>query len=173
MNSRFVPITTGVGALAIAVCSVIFIDGLWHWLIASPLLWVSYISLKVGIFYSQDEVDKMTGADKLNNNRSIMFPAATYIIVFQVAKYIVICVLFYSGFAGISSLVIIPLAALLLIIKSFEPLRFNIIRSKLRERSRLSKSIMAIVMFFAQDLIMSGVVFGLGLLIAKALLRLW
>jgi len=166
MNSRFVPITTAIGASAIAVCAVIFIDGLWHWLIASPLLFVAYTSFKVGFFYPQTEVDKMTGADKFTDADK---STPSIFVVFPVAKFIVVCALLYFGFAGISGLVIIPLAILLLIIKSFEPLRFNIIRDRLRGGG-MSNSIMLIVMFFAQDIIISGAAFGLGILVAKILL---
>ena len=71
MNSRFVPITTAIVSLAIAAFVVVYFDSLWRWVIASPLLvFVTWPSIKIGLFSSQEVVDKMTGADKFYKDSS-------------------------------------------------------------------------------------------------------
>lgn len=65
MNSRFVPITTAIASALIAVFFILYFDGVWRWLVASPLLvLVSWPSARIGLFASQEAVDKMTGVDK-------------------------------------------------------------------------------------------------------------
>lgn len=65
MNSRFVPLVTALVTFLIAAFFVLYFQSMWRWVVASPLLvFVTWPSLKVGLFASQDTVDKMTGADK-------------------------------------------------------------------------------------------------------------
>jgi len=72
LNSRFVPITTAVVSLAVAAFIIVYFDSLWRWVIASPLLvFVTWPSIKVGLFSPQEVVDRMTGADKLYKNSSV------------------------------------------------------------------------------------------------------
>jgi hypothetical protein len=67
MNSRIVPIVTALVAVAIAIFFIAYFEGAWRWLIASPLIvFVVWPSIKIGLFASQQEVDKLTGADKLS-----------------------------------------------------------------------------------------------------------
>jgi len=55
-------------SFAIAVFFIGYFEGIWRWLIASPLLvFVVWPSLKIGLFASREEVDKLTGADKLHS----------------------------------------------------------------------------------------------------------
>jgi hypothetical protein len=72
MNPRLVPIITGLAALSLAAFFVLSFEGLWHWLVASPLImFVAWPSLKIGFFSSKEEVYKLTGADKFIKNDTI------------------------------------------------------------------------------------------------------
>ncbi len=72
MNSRLIPVTTAIVSLAIAVFFIAYFDSLWRWIIASPLLvFVTWPSIKIGLFSSQKDVDKMTGADKIHDNSTV------------------------------------------------------------------------------------------------------
>lgn len=69
MNSRIVPISTGILSFTIAAFFIFYFDGVWRWFVVSPLLiLVVWPSLKIGLLSSQEEVDKLTGADKLQSS---------------------------------------------------------------------------------------------------------
>jgi len=55
-------------SFTVAAFFILYFEGVWRWLVASPLLvFVFWPSLKIGLFSSQEEVDKLTGADKVQS----------------------------------------------------------------------------------------------------------
>jgi hypothetical protein len=72
MNSRLISTTTAIVSLAIAVFFIVYFESLWRWVIASPLLvFVTWPSIKIGLFSSQKNVDKMTGTNKNYDNSTV------------------------------------------------------------------------------------------------------
>jgi len=62
MNPRLVPIIVAIISFFIALSAVLFIDGLWHWAIASPILmFITWPALKISFFASKEQLEEMTG----------------------------------------------------------------------------------------------------------------
>ncbi|MBN4050646.1 hypothetical protein JYU13_00915, partial [Gammaproteobacteria bacterium AH-315-M22] len=65
MSSRLVALSTGFIFIFIAVIFIIYLEGLWKYIIVGPSLLFGIASIKTGLFSSQHKLDKMTGVDKL------------------------------------------------------------------------------------------------------------
>jgi hypothetical protein len=161
MNSRFVPLTSAVLSTLLAYFLIIYFDGLWRWIIATPILFfVSWPSFKIGLFAPQSEVDKMTGQDKLEE------PVNPFLLLIEIiysSRYLIYALTMYVSFNGFP-LYFIPLLALPnCLIKSLNPNRFNMIRD--RKRGSGYYGVLKIYpYFYIQDLIIIGIFYGLGIL---------
>ena len=161
MNSRFLPLTSAVVSLLVAIFFIVYFDGVWRWLIVSPMLiFITCPCFKIGVFSSQEEVDEMTGANKLN--KPISFPLLLIEIIYfcRYPLYLAIVYLSYKSF----SLYFIPLLAVVCcLVKSFDSIRFNILRAAKRSDG-VYGLIKKYPFFYIQDLIIVGVLYGLSAL---------
>jgi hypothetical protein len=166
MNSRFVPLTSAIVSLLIAIFCVYYFDGWWRWLIASPILvFISWPSFKIGILSPQSEVDEMTGADKLEE------PVNSYLLLMEIiyfSRYLLYAGTMYLSFK-ITPLYIFPLLAIACcLIRTLNPIRFNMAKAEKRKNGfyGLAK---IYPFFYMQDLIIIGVLYGLGILVRNVL----
>jgi len=166
MNSRFVPITTAIVSFSVAVFFILYFSGLWRWIIASPLLvLVTWPSLKIGLFSPQKDVDKLTGADKLEE------PINPYLLLIEFvsfSRYILYAVTAYLSFIGFPFYIVPLIAVVVSLAKAFNPIRFNITVSAKRENGVIG-ILKTYPYFYFQDFIIVSIVYGLGLLIQEVL----
>ncbi len=160
MSSRFVPITVAIFSFGLVVFFIWYFNSVWHWLVSSPILvLVTWPALKIGLFAPQTEVDKMTGADKLELAPIKPFLLAIELISFS--RYIFYGLAAYIGFTVFSFYAVLPLAAIVCVLKSFNSVRFNLTRDSKRRNGILGVA-KIYPFFYVQDLIIVSAVYGLG-----------
>ena len=166
MNSRFVPITTAIVSFGVAVFFIVYFSGLWHWIIASPLLvLVTWPSLKIGFFSPQDEVDKLTGADKLERPIN---PFLLLIEVVSFSRYILYAATAYLSFTGFPFYIVPLMAVLVSLAKTFNTVRFNI-TAEAKCKNGFVGLLKTYPYFYIQDFIIVCIVYGIGVLAQKVL----
>jgi hypothetical protein len=166
MNSRFIPITTAIVSFMVAVFFIFYFNGLWRWIIASPLLvLVTWPSLKIGFFTPQEEADKLTGADKLEQ------PVNPYLLLTEIisfSRFVLYAVTAYLSFSGFPFYIVPIMAVIVSLAKAFNPIRFNLMVAAKRKNGFVGV-IKAYPYFYIQDFIIVCVVYGLGIVAQKVL----
>lgn len=163
MNPRVVPITVAIVSFSIAVFFVAWFADWWRWVVASPLLvLVTWPSLKIALFSSKREVEKMTGADKWSGREDDGSGqrVALLLALFSVLRFVAYAMAFGIGYAEIPYYFTFAAAILVVTFKSLsDPTRFNILRDKWRSGQGFTN---ALFMFVLADVLGCFVLFGIG-----------
>jgi len=166
MNSRFVRVTTAIASFSIAVFFILYFSGLWRWVIASPLLvFVTWPSLKIGLFSSKSDIDKLTEADQFEE------PINPYLLLIELvpfSRFILYAVTAYLSYTGFPFYIVPLIAIVVTVVKFFNPIRYSIVASAKRENGIVG-ILKSYPYFYFQDFIIVSVVYGLGLLIREVL----
>tara|TARA_R110000782_G_scaffold191199_4_gene281047 strand:- start:1192 stop:1692 length:501 start_codon:yes stop_codon:yes gene_type:complete len=166
MNSRFVPITAAIVSFSVAIFFIVYFSGLWRWIIASPLLvLVTWPSLKVGFLSPQEEVDKLTGADKFERPIN---PCLLLAEIVSFSRYILYAVIAYLSFTGIPFYIAPLMAAFVSLAKTFNPVRYNLI-VEAKGKYGFIGILKTYPYFYIHDFIIVCIVYGLGVLAQKIL----
>ena len=160
MNSRFVPITSAIVSFSLAIFAIAYLDGVWRWIVAIPLIFfVALPSAKIGIFSPQAEVDKMTGSDKLDS------PINQYLLLTEIisfSRYIAYVFTAYLAFIGYPFYIVPVLTIYICLAKAFSPIRFNL-AYKAKGKNGFIGIIKVYPYFYIQDFIIVSIIYGLGL----------
>lgn len=166
MNSRFIPITAAIVSFMAAVFFIFYFDGLWRWIIASPLLvLVTLPSLKIGFFSPQEEVDKLTGVDKFEK------PINPYLLLTEIiffSRFVIYATTVYLSFVGFPFYIVPLMAVIVSLAKTFNPIRFNLMLVA-KGKNGFVGVLKTYPYFYIQDFIIVCVVYGLGIVAQKVL----
>lgn len=166
MNSRFIPLTVVVVSFALATFFIVYFEGLWRWLVASPVLaFVTWPALRVGLFAPQADVDRMTSADKMESPIN-PFLIAVELITFS--RFLFYGLALYLGFIDYSFYAVFAIAAFVCLVKTFNPLRFNLIRDAKRRNGFLGLLRIYLYMYVV-DTLAVGITYGVGYFVGAVL----
>tara|TARA_R110002124_G_C8703078_1_gene494159 strand:+ start:159 stop:662 length:504 start_codon:yes stop_codon:yes gene_type:complete len=161
MNSRFVPITIAIVSFLLAIFAIDYLNGVWRWIVAMPLIFfVALPSAKIGIFSSQEEVDTMTGSDKLDS------PINPYLLLTEVlsfSRYIAYALTAYFAFIEYPFYIVPLLTLYICFAKAFTSIRFNLTYNA-KGKNGFVGIIKMYPFFYLQDFIIVSVIYGLGVI---------
>lgn len=160
MNSRLVPIAVAIFSFGLALLVIWSFSSIWRWIVAGLLLaLVTLPSLKIGVFSSQAEVDRMTGADKLASDSIDWLLLGSQVI--YSSRFVFYASAIYIGFSAYSYYLVFALAAVVCLLKSANFSKFNLV-SDAKQREGGCGVAIVYSGFYMQALIIMSVAYGIG-----------